>query len=90
MIFDADFDEWCEVARVQGLTEAHIIRGLLESNRIPVKLMHESAAVLFGITMNGIGEVRILVPLPFKESASSLIHQVPRCAPPCEGEESEP
>jgi len=65
--------EWVKIKEVQGIVKAQIIRGLLEANGIPVKLKHETAAVLFGITMNGIGKVEIAVPEEYKELAEELI-----------------
>jgi hypothetical protein len=51
-----------EVAVVEGMMEAEIIKAKLESYHIPCFLKFESAGRLFGITMNGLGEVKIMVP----------------------------
>ncbi len=65
-------EEWVVIKKVQGLTEAHIIKGLLESHGIPVKLQYETASVLFGIRMDGIGEVRILIQSKFIVKAETI------------------
>ncbi len=65
--------EWVRVKRVQGMVEANIIKGLLEANGVPVRLKHETAAVLFGLTLNGLGEVEILVPENYKNYAKRII-----------------
>ncbi len=59
----------------QGLTEAYIIRGLLESNGIPTTLDYEAVGPLLGLTLNGLGEVRVLVPHHWKEKAQALIQE---------------
>ncbi len=65
--------EWVRVKRVQGMVEANIIKGLLEANGVPVRLKHETAAVLFGLTLNGLGEVEILVPENYRDYAKRII-----------------
>ncbi len=47
---------------VQGLLRAHVIKTYLESYGIPVALDYESAGLVYGITIDGLGEVRVLVP----------------------------
>ena len=51
-----------EVTVVEGMVEAEIIKSKLVSNGIPCFLKFESAGRLFGITMDGLGEVKIMVP----------------------------
>jgi hypothetical protein len=45
----------------------------LESEGIPVLLKYESAGIVYGLTIDGIGEVRILVPEEFAEEAKIII-----------------
>jgi len=42
--------------------EAQVIKGRLESEGIPVLLSYESAGLVYGITIDGLGEVKIMVP----------------------------
>jgi len=42
--------------------EAQIIQGRLENEGIPALLSYESAGVVYGITTNGLGKVKIMVP----------------------------
>jgi hypothetical protein len=42
--------------------EAQIIKGRLESEGIPVLLQYESAGVVYGLTVDGLGEVKVMVP----------------------------
>jgi len=50
-----------ELIVVEGLMEAEIIKSKLESFEIPCVLKFESAGRLMGITMNGLGEVQVMV-----------------------------
>lgn len=56
-----------------GLLRAQVIKGKLESADIPVLLKYESAGPIYGITIDGLGEVRVLVPARFAEEARALI-----------------
>ena len=58
---------------VQGEMSANIIKSHLESEGIPVYLKYESAGIIYGITADGIGEVRILVPKELVEEAKQII-----------------
>jgi hypothetical protein len=51
-----------ELLAVEGSLEAEIIKSKLESFHIPVLLKFESAGHIFGITMNGLGKVSVMVP----------------------------
>jgi hypothetical protein len=61
---------------VQGEPVANIIKSHLESEGIPVYLKYESAGIIYGITADGIGEVRILVPKNLAEEAKQIIEPV--------------
>ncbi len=66
---------WVKVYTAQGLAEAHIVKGLLEFNGIPVNLDYEAVGPILGITMNGLGEVRILVPQEWEGKALELLQK---------------
>jgi len=53
--------------------EAQIIRARLEDNGIPAALSYESAAIVYGLTVDGLGEVRVLVPEPLYERAKAVL-----------------
>jgi len=61
------------VHKVQGELVAYAIKSKLESQGIPVLLKYESAGPVYGITLNGLGQVKILVPGEFAEEAKQLI-----------------
>jgi hypothetical protein len=50
------------VYRAAGLLEAEVVKGRLESAGIPAMLDYESLGRVMGITVDGLGEVRVLVP----------------------------
>lgn len=58
---------------VQGELTAHAIKSHLESEGIPVLLQYESVGVVYGLAINGLGKVRILVPQEFVEEAKQII-----------------
>lgn len=64
-----------EIAVVEGMVEAEIIKSKLESYNISCFLKFESAGRLFGITMNGLGEVKIMVPPEYYEEAKNILIQ---------------
>ena len=61
------------VCTVQGELAASVIKSHLESEDIPVLLKYESAGKVFGLTVDGLGEVRILVPQELIEEAKKII-----------------
>ncbi len=61
------------IYRAAGLMQAEIIKGRLESAGIPVMLDYESLGRVMGITVDGLGEVRILVPDERADEAKELL-----------------
>ena len=53
--------------------EAQIIKGRLESEGIPVLLRYESAGLIYGLTIDGLGEVKIMVPQRLAEEAKEIL-----------------
>ena len=64
---------WEEVVTASGMTQANIITGRLESEGIPTKLQYEAAGAIYAITIDGLGEVRILVPVADWERAKEVL-----------------
>ncbi len=52
---------------------AQIIRARLEDEGIPSALSYESASIVYGLTIDGLGEVRILVPEAYYEQAKAVL-----------------
>lgn len=72
------------VYTTQGLLQAELIKGKLESAGIPALLDYESAGPVLGITVDGLGEVRVMVPEALAEDALAVL-----AAEPEEGWEAE-
>lgn len=60
---------------VQGLLKAQVLKAKLEDAGIPVLLEYESLGPVIGITVDGLGEVRILVPVRYADEAQVLIEE---------------
>ena len=65
------------VYRAAGLLQAEVVKGRLESAGIPVMLDYESLGRVMGITVDGLGEVRLLVPTGRAEEARQLLEAGP-------------
>ena len=61
---------------VEGLMEAEIIKTKLESFEIPCMLKFESAGRLMGITMDGLGEVKVMVPPAYYDKALETLNSI--------------
>jgi hypothetical protein len=59
---ETDREMWEIVATASGMTQANIIAGRLESEGIRTRRGYEAAGAIYGITIDGLGAVRILVP----------------------------
>lgn len=66
-------EELVEVYRANGEMEAQVIRSLLEYHGIPCLLKGEAARNIYGLTVDGIAEVRIMVWERMADEARSLI-----------------
>lgn len=53
--------------------EADVVRGLLESEGIPATLQYESVGLVYGLTIDGMGETRIYVPQQLESRARQII-----------------
>ena len=62
-----------EVYTAAGEAEAHIIKGLLESNGIPCLLKSLAAPSVHAFTVDGMGEVKVMVWESVSEEARKLI-----------------
>ena len=70
---ETDEAAWKLIATASGMTQANIITGRLESEGIPTQLRYEAAGSIYAVTIDGLGEVRILVPLADWERAKELL-----------------
>ena len=68
--------EMVQVRTCQGWDLAQIYKSNLEAHGIPVLLRYESAGLVFGITVDGLGQVRIMVPAEFAEEAEAVLEDI--------------
>ncbi|HEU18873.1 MAG TPA: hypothetical protein ENO00_05730 [Deltaproteobacteria bacterium] len=66
---------WVVVCSASGMTNAHIIVGRLETEEIPTRLKYETAGTIYAITIDGLGEVKIMVPEECLERARIILSQ---------------
>ena len=62
-----------EVYKAKGDLEAQVIKGLLESYGIPCLLQSHTASSVHPFAIDGLGEVRIMVPEKAADEAKRLI-----------------
>lgn len=84
-----DEPELVEVWSCQGWDLAQIYKSKLEAAEIPVLLKYESAGLVFGLTVDGLGEVRILVPAEYAAEAEEVLGDVVEEGAEDEAEEEE-
>ena len=63
------------VYTASGQLQAHVIKGRLESEGIPVLLRYDSGSTVFALTVDGLGEVEILVPRDQAARARKILSQ---------------
>ena len=56
-----------------GQPEAQIIKGRLEIEGIPVMLRYESAGLVYGLTIDGLGQVEVQVPSSVAQRARDIL-----------------
>lgn len=69
------FSDLTTIYTSAGLMKAQVIKAKLEAAGIRVLLDYESVGPVIGITVNGLGEVRVLVPNKDAEEARNLIEE---------------
>ena len=70
---ETDDDLWKVIATAAGMTQANIILGRLKSEGIPTQLRYEAAGTIYAITVDGLGEVKILIPVPDWDWAKEIL-----------------
>lgn len=68
-------DNWVVVYAASGMAQAAIVQGRLETEGIQVQLRYEAAGQIYGITIDGLGEVKVLVPEADAETARQVLSQ---------------
>ncbi len=73
--------EMVSVRTASGWHVAQIYKTKLEALGIPALLKYESAGLVYGLTVDGLGEVAVLVPSEFAADAEALLQDEPDAAP---------
>lgn len=60
----------------QGQLEANVVKSRLESEGIPVLLQYESLSIVFGVIMDGLGQVKVQVPQPLEAEARAILRHI--------------
>ncbi len=79
-----------ELIVIDGMMEAEIIKSRLESFGIPAILKFETAGRLMGISMNGLGKVRVVVPEEELERAQEILDSIDNSNDSNDSEDSDP
>jgi hypothetical protein len=66
-------DQLITVYKAYGQPEAEIVKGRLSIENIPAMLKYESLGNVYGLTIDGLGQVEILVPLKYAEQAREIL-----------------
>lgn len=66
-------NELITVYVASGQPEAQIVKGRLELQGLPVLLKYESAGIVFGLTVDGLGQVLIQVPAYLEHKAREIL-----------------
>ena len=53
--------------------QAQIVKGRLESEGVPALLRYEGAGLVYGITVDGLGEARVMVPEDLAQEAEAIV-----------------
>jgi len=57
----------------QGILPAQVVKAKLDSAGIPAMLKYEAAGQIFGLTVDGLGRVEVLVPAQWADEARALV-----------------
>jgi len=66
-------EKWFVVRYPKTHAEANIIKGLLESQGIPVLIQQEAVGKVYGMTLNGLGQIKVLIPAEKKTEAEQIL-----------------
>lgn len=70
-----DDEKWEIIHTASGMTNAYIIMGRLKTEGIPARLKYDVAGTIYAVTIDGLGEVEILVPAAYLRKAREVLSQ---------------
>ena len=66
-------EKWEIVHTASGMTGANIVAGRLTTEGIPTRLKYEAVGAIYAITIDGLGQVDVLVPGQWLEKAREIL-----------------
>ncbi|MGA2368755.1 MAG: DUF2007 domain-containing protein [Dehalococcoidia bacterium] len=66
-------DRLVTIYKACGQPEAEVIKGRLTVEGIPAVLKYESVGSVYGLTMDGLGQVNVQVPTKYESKARAVI-----------------
>jgi hypothetical protein len=69
----SDKTEFTTVYIARSQPEAEIVKGRLNCEDIPAILRYESAGIIYGLTIDGLGQVEVQVPAHFAQRAREIL-----------------
>ena len=69
----SDENKWTTVYIAGSHPEAEIVKGRLDCEGIPAVLRYEAAGVVYGLTVDGLGQVEVRVPSNLVERARKIL-----------------
>jgi len=69
--------DFVTVTTVQGELTASVIKGRLECEGIPVLLRYETLGQIYGLIVDGLGQVKVTVPRKYYEEAVKILEEKP-------------
>jgi hypothetical protein len=64
---------WVVIHKTNGITDAEILKNMLESFGIPTRLSYEAMGKIYGLTMDGMGVVALLVAEDRAQEAQDIL-----------------
>ena len=68
-----DEEKWEVACRASGMTNANIVAGRLKTEGIPTRLKYEAVGAIYAITIDGLGEVKVMVPESLLDKAREVL-----------------
>jgi hypothetical protein len=72
----SEAEELVCVRTCQGWHVAQIYKSKLEAAGLPVLLKYEALGLVYGITVDGLGQVRVMVPKEYAAEAEALLEDI--------------
>ena len=66
-------EKWKVVHVAAGMINANIVAGRLETEGIPVTFHYEAVGAIYGLTIDGLGKVEVMVPAEQVKQALTVL-----------------